>query len=548
MIYTKKDIEAEVIRYFREDISGNNEDLIQNTIQLVDSILSKTDILDSCHDIRDAIVNLSINGVAVYKDKKFLPTWVKYLVYVVIYEYLEENPKSSRVHNQTNLLKEMGLYGDIFGKKNWNMYSPDMKIRQADYQTLILPLNHAEVESNEIFRAMIHYMTCYSRVLTDTFVDMFGKLGLIPALCANGYASAQTWLNLKKYRELLVFVLALEKKVKVCKYLQELQYKIKHSDDEAETVSRFIGVATGLGLSIRQLSEDEIHYMIMNELNFSFDIYKFAAYFIVQQYFAPQYWMDSKLVKEENENGEVVLTAWLKDNLTSQRINEFVEEDFSEGIKELADAYKAKHFSVEHIVAKKAICQLYLETGDIYGINEYLNDTDLLYIDVPKYIREEKRFNFDIKYYKELFSVLSVYEGDWILAWKNYVEVTGARIENSPYSRLYTGNKIESSDEDYCVDDAPSEVSSNEMKALYEQLLEVSQKRQLYIFRYRDEDRNHPNSIIFITPIDFPLIDDKVFQKKYGIYFSNDGYLEKLECEKFYSNMMKFLSSNSKKK
>ena len=63
----------------------------------------------------------------------------------------------------------------------------------------------------------------------------------------------------------------------------------------------------------------------------------------------------------------------------------------------------------------------------------------LLFIDVPKYLREEKRFDFNFEWYKKLFSVLSIYYGDWILSWKNFVELN--KKKNSLYSESRTGDK-----------------------------------------------------------------------------------------------------------
>ena len=107
------------------------------------------------------------------------------------------------------------------------MYSPDMKIRQAKYENLELPFNHSEIESNDIFRAMIHHMVCYSTVLTDTFVDMFGKLGIIPIDCAPGYRFVETWLNDKEYKSFAVFLFALKKPKTIKKHLEKLQFQIK---------------------------------------------------------------------------------------------------------------------------------------------------------------------------------------------------------------------------------------------------------------------------------------------------------------------------------
>lgn len=64
------------------------------------------------------------------------------------------------------------------------MYSADMKLQQEEYDNLFLPFNYAQVECNHIYREMIHHIICSAVVPTDTIVDVFGKLGLVPALAS----------------------------------------------------------------------------------------------------------------------------------------------------------------------------------------------------------------------------------------------------------------------------------------------------------------------------------------------------------------------------
>ena len=72
---------------------------------------------------------------------------------------------------QSNILEKMfGLPKDVFGKKYWDMYSPDSKIRQEKYSDLQLPFNYAQVECNSVYRAMIHHMITGADVPTDTVV------------------------------------------------------------------------------------------------------------------------------------------------------------------------------------------------------------------------------------------------------------------------------------------------------------------------------------------------------------------------------------------
>ena len=438
-------------RYFTEDIEGNNTDIIQNTKRLIDKILAEKDIDIACDILRDGIIDLQIGGKEVYKAKKYLPLWVRYLVYLMIYQYLSNTKKPE--YSQGYLLKEkLGLTADIFGKKHWNMYSPDMKVRQLKYDCLKLPFNHAEVEANEIFRAMIHHMVCYSKILTDTFVDMNGKLGLIPALCANGYDSAKTFVSEENYKLLLIFVYALQKQLWVCKELKEIKYAIMHSNNSLNKVEEFIDITVRREFLIRSLSIETIHNNLFNGLPFGFDVYKFAALFILQQYFVTEYWMDSKLktVQLENDENETIqyLTNELRSNITINRVKDFLNDDYEESIKQLSKLYNAKRFSINLNEFKEEIQELYDniidicdDTADIISYDSFIKNSNnaLLFIDVPKYLREEKRFDFNFEWYKKLFSVLSIYYGDWILSWKNFVELN--KKKNSLYSESRTGDK-----------------------------------------------------------------------------------------------------------
>ena len=546
MIYTKEDVKRELERYFDKDAKDAKDDTVTKIKSDIEKVFAQSDILKACKIIKDSIVNRSDeNGILNFKDKKFLPDWVKYLVYVVIYQYFEKNKEPQ--YTQSTLLKEMGLYADIFGKKNWCMYSPDMKIRQAKYENLELPFNHSEIESNDIFRAMIHHMVCYSTVLTDTFVDMFGKLGVIPATCANGYKSSQVWLGENDYKVLCVFILALEKKIKVCKILKEFQYEIKHSDDEVETVSRLIGLAVGLELNIKNMSKEQIHCNIVNGESWGFDIYKFAACFIIQQFFASEYWMDSRLLKVEDKDkpSNSYFSSELVSRVTKQKIQEFLELRFVKNEKELqkidsgraieslSDAYKAKRFFIVDVNIK--ILETLFSSKD---------NTDLLYIDVPKYMREQDRFEFDTEWYGRMFSSLSRHKGDWIMSWKNYVEKTNIRKPNSMYLNMRTKGMIHSMWNDYCLEDIPKKVTNDSMCSLYTEIKAVDDVRPLYVYSYRDDDRNHPNSIVFITTIDFADISDFDFQSKYKVDFLYDGRLKKMTYDEFYANALSYLDND----
>ena len=162
--------------------------------------------------------------------------------------------------------------------------------------------------------------------------------------------------------------------------------------------------------------------------------------------------MDSKLktVQLENDENETIqyLTNELRSNITINRVKDFLNDDYEESIKQLSKLYNAKRFSINLNEFKEEIQELYDniidicdDTADIISYDSFIKNSNnaLLFIDVPKYLREEKRFDFNFEWYKKLFSVLSIYYGDWILSWKNFVELN--KKKNSLYSESRTGDK-----------------------------------------------------------------------------------------------------------
>ena len=148
---------------------------------------NQTDIIN----IKNQIDRLRACGIGVAD----LPQNLRDSVWKIVYCELKQNGSRQNTVSkavdgvcQSNILEKMfGLPKDVFGKKYWNMYSPDSKIRQEKYSDLQLPFNYAQVECNSVYRAMIHHMITGADVPTDTVVDIFGKFGLAVALCAGGY-------------------------------------------------------------------------------------------------------------------------------------------------------------------------------------------------------------------------------------------------------------------------------------------------------------------------------------------------------------------------
>ena len=134
-----------------------------------------------------------------------IPEWLRMLTFRLIYDYLsieyekkmeydskEENRKKRKFYKmptQISLLEALGLNKKVFDKtSSWNMYSPEMKLRQSKYKALSIPFTYAETETKPMYVAMLHHIISESRIITDTFVDVFGKMGYVPAFCAEGYA------------------------------------------------------------------------------------------------------------------------------------------------------------------------------------------------------------------------------------------------------------------------------------------------------------------------------------------------------------------------
>ena len=87
------------------------------------------------------------------------------------------------------------------------------------------------------------------------------------------------------------------------------------------------------------------------------------------------------------------------------------------------------------IIRKNADNQNY-SSGDIQKF--------LLYIDVPKYIKEYQRFGFDGTMMISLLKMLHHYEGNWIMTWSTFLQ-KGLNDENPTlYDMLYTQQEMQS--------------------------------------------------------------------------------------------------------
>ena len=201
---------------------------------------NQTDIIN----IKNQIDRLRACGIGVAD----LPQNLRDSVWKIVYCELKQNGSRQNTVSkaadgvcQSNILKKMfGLPKDVFGKKYWNMYSPDSKIRQEKYSDLQLPFNYAQVECNSVYRAMIHHMITGADVPTDTVVDIFGKFGLAAALCAGGYKYKIVCLNEQNYYLYSLLQDVMRKPVKFYKMIdEERKYlEIKFADNEIKDIMK----------------------------------------------------------------------------------------------------------------------------------------------------------------------------------------------------------------------------------------------------------------------------------------------------------------------
>lgn len=231
-----------------------------------------------------------------------------------------------------------------------------------------------------------------------------------------------------------------------------------------------------------------------------------------------EYWLDSKLEKTYSyKDGKLVvddISSYLDGTKMSRsRIKQLCglsKEDFCK----FADMYVKKiHL---HLIETDYLNIESISTSIVkQGLN-FQFDRQFLYIDMPKYIREYKRFEFNGAHMMDILKVLKTYCGNWIMTWKTYVE---NQNENSPYYRL------SSKEADYDNDIT--------LEVIYKEMLNMHNVKPLYVYVYRDKDRNRPQSIAFITDIDCSETDDRAFMDKYDVSFRDGGHIRKMTMPEF---------------
>lgn len=555
---------------------------------VVDNIKNDCKQLE-CMSFSDAVIKINEWIDKVFSPCKCsiidYPEWFKIVVWRIIYNELKTNPQA----RQTELIEDnINLPKDVFGKKYWNMYSPDMKLQQEEYDNLFLPFNYAQVECNHIYRAMIHHIICSAVVPMDTIVDVFGKLGLVPALCANGYKHKKVWVNKRTKETLTKIQLAFKRKLRIYKYIERVQKFLKSSypNEQKEKVSEIIGLAGVLFSS----------YIDKNEFD-KYDIYFLSAYFIMYKCLLPEYWIDSNLevwkterLKKDDAESKKENSSKQEYELTNNKkimydtwISHWIDEGrgYKDRVERFINLSKSDLFTFMDRFSKlEFCCEKDVNVADegkddnkknVNAANEGKDDNkkivnvanndkgdnkknikEFLYIDMPKYITEYERFNFDTKKMGDVFEMLSEYEGEWILPWKTYVEKDIRLNEekrnkkdteiSSVRDRMYT-KKRELTDSAYCTDILSVVEDDINIKDIYDTMKNIDERHNLFVFDYRDKDKNKPQSIVFITNIDFEKVDDIQFQTKYNLDFEYNGRLRKRTFKEFYEEMTKWIPS-----
>ena len=424
----------------------------------------------------------------------------------------------SQAKSQENLLKALGFNKKVFDStSSWQMYSPEMKLRQSRFTPVDFPFSYAEVESNPIYVAMLHHLISEARVLTNSFVDVFGKMGYVPAFCAEGYAHKLIFTNesdsyLKYYHGIT------DRPTKTYKELQKYMYyvyeiiekKLKEKQREQE---------------IRGVVSDA---SLMRGL-YSQDLSVYAAAKFCDMCFRKPYWEDRNVEtyivetkKKKNFGGKVYETTDKEEKKVKDRM---IVDDYSSiakakefvcVLKENFTAYAQALQKVEYVDKSDSIVSFFIRNlyqydkclersidYDYYGklyqeLKEVAyHEKPLLYVDAPKY-GEYKRFSFDSVKYMGILECLLLYDGDWILT-----------FNRSNSDREYTA------DERYALNDFVERMKASE--------------RPLFEYKYSTKDRNVRNSISFFTTIDFDELTAPEFKSKYNIKLKTNDTFKKLK-------------------
>ena len=465
------------------------KELQKNNIK--DSIKEKLNEIGIAQDVQDMLWEVQAKRGST-KEKQIKETLIKSALgsdYEQVYNLLLSQAKS-----QENLLKALGFNKKVFDStSSWQMYSPEMKLRQSRFNPVNFPFSYAEVESNPIYVAMLHHLISEARVLTNSFVDVFGKMGYIPAFCAEGYTHRLIFTDLDKTFLQYYYGLT-DKPTKAYKRL--LHYK-----KWLEEVQKY-----EKGMPVREANfiennfQDYITVLMSSnlyELDKDEDFYEYAIVKFCNMCFTNPYWEKRNICEDD-----YITTDYSRRKI--QRFMDISKENFVRYAKALKQ--------VEFIGSTDSILDVFIENinamriYDDFDYNKelraYLGEkvyskTPLLYIDAPNF-GEYSRFGFDSGKYLDLLESLIFYDGDWILSLKNYY-----------YDRDNDDIEI------YALKDFRERMKASE--------------RPLFEYKFLTSDRNVRNSISFITTIDFDELTAPEFKSKYNIKLKTNDTFKKLK-------------------
>ncbi|MBR4027285.1 MAG: hypothetical protein IKJ01_06990, partial [Lachnospiraceae bacterium] len=309
--------------------------------------------------------------------------------------------------------------------------------------------------------------------------------------------------------------------IKIYKMIQQLQYQLSRRSfsEQKQFVYELLqkyALSTFLAIKYKEARED---------------ICKFGAEYFFVLCFQPEYWKDSNLIIKKDKNGERIVTYDLDmKKISRKKIEQFLQMTKEEFIY-FAEQYKK--IKVVEIHRNSAICLLkdqeqYYEEFDEEVLKNYRN---LLYMDIPKYIREYQRFAFDSFQLIDILKLLVRYEGNWILTWKNYVHKEFAGEESDS---LFHKIKIQDKEEE----DISVDYLFSYLKIIEENLNRIH--KELWVFKYRNKNKSDTNSIVFITNIQFPSISINDFLCRYFGTDTIKGTLTQETFSKFSKTAFKF--------
>ncbi|CUQ74531.1 Uncharacterised protein [Lachnospira pectinoschiza] len=461
-----------------------------------------------------------------------IPEWLRMLTFRLIYDYLsieyekkieydskEENRKKRKFYKmptQISLLEALGLNKKVFDKtSSWNMYSPEMKLRQSKYKALSIPFTYAETETKPIYVAMLHHIISESRIITDTFVDVFGKMGYVPAFCAEGYAKKVMFTPnadlFKKYYKgitdnpIKTYDL-IQRYGDIAKEILGSLDGLRGKDKLEEFERRFydykaVRVLCGIkepetkkndDCSIKApKKEDDDCDKKMSEKEKA--DYEYAALKFCDMCFNMPYWKQGSII-----DGEYVQR--FDSQKAINKVFEITLDDFlayANALKKV-DCRNADDFEVvQHFLYNyDNLKAFHMSEWKFEKIFEDINldKKSLLYVDIPKY-REYDRYDSDnysndetaLKKEEIIMSLLFRYEGDWIMTLK-----------------------------EYSFNDKDAHDHYNDMIKMLK-----DSHRKLYIYKCSIEDPNISTSISFATTINFDMLLAEDFEDKYHIKVYN---------------------------